>query len=84
MAFGILQTFWNRIEQYKNIPELQPESYLLRQIFLSEEKIQILKEMHIEEKERKPMIEIEAYNEKKKRGFKWTSLLYITIFFAGV
>jgi hypothetical protein len=70
MAFGILQTFWNRIKKYKNICELQPESYLLRQIFFSEEKHQTLKELHIEEKERKPMIEIDAYIKKKERGFK--------------
>jgi glucosyl-3-phosphoglycerate synthase len=70
MAFGILQTFWNRIEKYKNISDLQPESYLLKQIFASEEKSQEIKEILIEEKERKPMIELEAYKKKKKRGFK--------------
>lgn len=70
MAFGILQTFWNRIEVYKNINDLQPESYLLKQIFASEEKIQEIKELLIEEKERKPMIEVDAYKKKKKSGFK--------------
>lgn len=70
MAFGILQTFWNRIEKYKNISDLQPESYLLKQIFASEEKSQEIKEILIEEKERKPMIELEAYKKLKKRGFK--------------
>ena len=68
MAFGILQTFWNRIEKYKHITNLQPESYLLRQIFSSDEKAQRLKEILIEEKERRPMIEVESYKKKKKHG----------------
>jgi glucosyl-3-phosphoglycerate synthase len=70
MAFGILQIFWNRLEKYKNISDLQPEFYLLKQIFASEDKIQQIKEILIEEKERNPIIELEEYRRKKKHGGK--------------
>jgi glucosyl-3-phosphoglycerate synthase len=70
MAFGILQTFWNRLHEYKDLGPLVPESYRLRQIIESEENEQTIEEFLIEENERKPMISIPAYLEKKKQGFK--------------
>ncbi|MBN2532115.1 MAG: glucosyl-3-phosphoglycerate synthase [Spirochaetales bacterium] len=66
MSFGILQIFWSRIKKYKNITGLEPESFLLKQIFAQEDKPQQIKEILIEEKERRPIIEIEAYNKNKK------------------
>lgn len=71
MSFGILQTFWKRLRKYMgNLDRLSPETYILRQIFNIDDKKQELNEINIEEKERRPMIEIEAYREKKAHGFK--------------
>ncbi|MBN1696316.1 MAG: glucosyl-3-phosphoglycerate synthase [Spirochaetales bacterium] len=69
MAFGILQTFWNRLAKYKDFGPIVPESFILRQITESDENEQTLGEYRIEEKEREPMISIPAYLEKKKQGF---------------
>jgi len=71
MSFGILQTFWKRLRKYMgNLDRLSPETFILRQILNPDDKTQELKEIHIEEKERRPMIEIEAYRGKKESGFK--------------
>jgi glucosyl-3-phosphoglycerate synthase len=65
MAFGILQTFWNRLQKYGKVDELNPESLILRQMKVEGDGQKII-EHDIHEKERKPMIEVEAY--KKKHG----------------
>lgn len=69
MAFGILQTFWNRLEKYSSIRDLKPDSYLLRQIYITDDQVQKLTELYMEEKERAPIIELEAYIKKKEKGF---------------
>lgn len=63
MAFGILQTFWNRMEMYKNLGPGAPENYVMRQIELIEDIHQTV-EYEIREKERRPMIQVPAYQEK--------------------
>jgi len=67
MSFGIMQTFWSRLSQYKKIDQITPESLILRQMVLREN-IPNLIETEITERERKPMIEVEGY--KKKFGAK--------------
>ncbi|MBN1864861.1 MAG: glucosyl-3-phosphoglycerate synthase [Victivallales bacterium] len=66
MAFGILQTFWSRLRTYKEINQLEPESLILRQMQLQGDEADLI-EWDIEEHERRPMIEIEAYQKKYNR-----------------
>lgn len=65
MSFGILQTFWNRLHHIKNVGPIEPESLIMRQIEQIKDDIQLV-EFDIVEKERRPMIEIKAYQEKIK------------------
>lgn len=68
MSFGILQTFWDRLYRYKKIGPIKPESLTLRQIGVQEDCHRFL-EFNIEEKERRPMGQVDAYREKiKERG----------------
>jgi glucosyl-3-phosphoglycerate synthase len=67
MSFGILQTFFDRLNKYKGI-EIEPESLLLRQITQDQNEQHQINEIRIEEYERPPMIEVEAY--KKRRSGK--------------
>lgn len=62
MAFGIMQTFWKRIEQYKQT-KIEPGSCILRQMKLLEEGYEI-NEFDIREKEREPIVSLPAYKEK--------------------
>lgn len=64
MAFGILQTFFSRLAKYKGI-QIAPESYLLQQIAREVEGNHRINEVRIEEAERQPMIEVEAYRRKR-------------------
>ncbi|MBF0198444.1 MAG: glucosyl-3-phosphoglycerate synthase, partial [Planctomycetes bacterium] len=65
MAFGILQTFWNRLYMYKNIGPVEPEHLIMRQIDKSEKHHEVV-EIDIIEKERRPMIDVPAYRKKYK------------------
>lgn len=67
MSFGILQTFWDRLKKYRGLDNINPESYILRQMEFDGEDY-IINEHNIREKERKPMNEVEAY--RKKHGIK--------------
>jgi glucosyl-3-phosphoglycerate synthase len=62
MSFGIMQTFWKRIEQYKQT-KIEPGSFILRQMKLLEEGYEI-NEFDIREKEREPIADLPAYREK--------------------
>jgi glucosyl-3-phosphoglycerate synthase len=62
MAFGIMQTFWKRIEQYKHT-QIEPGSCILRQMKLLEDGYEI-NEFDIREKEREPIAGLPAYKEK--------------------
>jgi glucosyl-3-phosphoglycerate synthase len=65
MSFGILQTFWNRLKKYKKDFNLETESLILRQMNAHEAGYQINEKL-IEEKERKPMMGVNAYKKMKK------------------
>jgi len=66
MAFGILQTFWNRLQRYQGSGPGNPDHYIMRQIEMLEDKHEFV-EYDIREKERQPMIEVPAYQEKFNR-----------------
>lgn len=66
MAFGILQTFWNRLQMYQGSGPGKPDHYIMRQIEMLEDTHGFI-EHDIREKERRPMIEVPAYQEKFKR-----------------
>ena len=67
MAFGIMQTFWDRLHKYKGQGPLEPESLLFRTIASSEEGAYSLEEGMVQEKERRPMIEVAEYRRKYGR-----------------
>lgn len=66
MSFGILQTFWNRLHKYKQLGPVSPESYMLKQIIKEAPRKHDLKEILVEEKERPPMVQVKAYQKKRK------------------
>lgn len=63
MSFGIMQTFWTRLCKYKGVQQISPESLILRQMQLKGMEAELI-ESEITEFERKPMIEVKAYQEK--------------------
>jgi glucosyl-3-phosphoglycerate synthase len=63
MSFGIMQTFWTRLCQYKGVQQISPESLILRQMQLNGEKADLI-ETEIKEFERKPMNQVKAYQKK--------------------
>ncbi len=65
MSFGILQTFWDRLSKYRDLGEITPESLILRQMELDGSEHRI-REFDIRERERKPMIEVDAYKKLHK------------------
>jgi glucosyl-3-phosphoglycerate synthase len=67
MSFGILQTFWNRLHKYKQLGPVNPESYMLKQIIKEAPRKHDLKEILVEEKERPPMVQVQAYQKRKKK-----------------
>jgi glucosyl-3-phosphoglycerate synthase len=67
MAFGILQSFLNRVESYGLVDKLPEMSNIFRQFQAEGNRYeQVLREIF--EEERPPMIEVEAY--RKKFGIK--------------
>jgi len=63
MSFGILQTFWNRIQEYKSLGPITPESLRLRWIGKRSGQYEVT-EIPIEEQERRPIVELPAYRER--------------------
>ncbi len=68
MSFGILQTFWNRLNKYKQQGPVRPESYVLQQIVKNEMEKHEVNEILIEEKERQPIIELDGYRAKRTKS----------------
>ncbi len=64
MAFGILQTFFNRLNLYKKDMNIQVENLTMHQVFM-EEGIPGMEDTEIKEFERPPMIEIPDYQKIK-------------------
>jgi glucosyl-3-phosphoglycerate synthase len=64
MSFGILQTFYNRLKQYKNTTGLDIESLNMLQVAIDEKGSAFMDPHHIEEFERPPMVGIPEYQEK--------------------
>lgn len=65
MSFGILQTFWKRLNKYKKGLSLSPEALTLRQMLVKNSGYEI-NEKVIEEIERKPIIEIPDYKNRPR------------------
>lgn len=63
MSFGILQTFFNRMERFGMIKELTELNKIYRH-FEAQDRDYHLNEKIIKEEERRPMIEVPAYQEK--------------------
>ncbi len=63
MAFGILQTFLNRVESAGKIELLQELSEVYRRIEAVEEQFEV-NETNLVEMERPPMVELEQYQQK--------------------
>jgi len=66
MSFGILQTFWNRLQKYKNLEPFTPESLTLRSIQPHDDRYDVT-EIPIEEVERKPINEVAAYRDRQSK-----------------
>ena len=64
MSFGILQTFWNRLNALKGVDHLVPDSYVMNQIEVETEPQMVGQE--IREHERPPMLEVESYRLKQE------------------
>jgi glucosyl-3-phosphoglycerate synthase len=64
MSFGVLQTFWNRLDKYKGLGPVHPESYTLSQVQKNDQDEHEIIEIPIEEKERRPIIEVDAYRKR--------------------
>jgi len=64
MAFGILQTFLNRMKSHGLMTELPETTRILRQFQAKEKSLEQV-EYNIKEEERPPMIEVPAYREKR-------------------
>jgi glucosyl-3-phosphoglycerate synthase len=73
MSFGILQTFWNRLNAFKCVEHLVPESFVMNQVEVQMEPRMVGQE--IREHERPPMLEVESYRlrqEARERDPKTT------------
>jgi glucosyl-3-phosphoglycerate synthase len=65
MSFGILQTFLSRLQKLEIIGELPPLETVLRQFQVHDERFEAVEHLIVEE-ERPPMLDVPAYQEKKK------------------
>jgi glucosyl-3-phosphoglycerate synthase len=65
MAFGIMQTFWCRLQKYKQIGSFDAAA-VLNQIIENDENIHEMSEVTIEEMERRPIIEVDEYARRRK------------------
>ncbi len=73
MSFGILQTFWNRLNALKGVDHLVPDSFIMNQIEVETEPMIVGQE--IREHERPPMLEVESYRlqqENRSKGANTT------------
>jgi len=68
MSFGILQTFWNRLNKYKKLGPVRPESFTLIQVGDSDTRKHNINAIPIREMERNPMIELDAYREQRAKS----------------
>ena len=68
MSFGILQTFWNRLDKYKKLGPVQPESFTLIQVGGNNTRKHNIDAIPIREKERRPMIELDAYRGQREKS----------------
>jgi glucosyl-3-phosphoglycerate synthase len=69
MSFGILQTFFSRLQALDVIQDKLELSHVLRQFQAHDEEFETM-EIEIEEEERPPMNTIEAYNAKRAEQVK--------------
>ena len=67
MAFGILQTFFSRLQALDIIEDKLELSHILRQFQAHDEEFESI-ELQIQEEERPPMITIDEYIEKRKNN----------------
>ncbi len=67
MAFGILQTFFSRLQALDIIQDKLELSHVLRQFQAHDEEFESI-ELQIQEEERPPMITIDEYIEKRKNN----------------
>ncbi|MFW5711166.1 MAG: glucosyl-3-phosphoglycerate synthase [Spirochaetota bacterium] len=67
MAFGILQTFFSRLQALDIIQDKLELSHILRQFQAHDEEFESI-ELQIQEEERPPMITIDEYIEKRKNN----------------
>ncbi len=67
MAFGILQTFFSRLQALDLIQDKLELSHVLRQFQAHDEEFESI-ELQIQEEERPPMITIDEYLEKRKNN----------------
>jgi glucosyl-3-phosphoglycerate synthase len=65
MSFGILQTFWNRLDKYKDLGPVHPESFTLIQVSENDSRKRSINAIPIREMERQPIVELEAYKNKR-------------------
>ncbi|PON15122.1 glucosyl-3-phosphoglycerate synthase [Candidatus Entotheonella serta] len=63
MSFGILQTFWNRLNALKGVDHLVPDSFVMNQIEVETEPRMVGQE--IREHERPPMLQVESYRRQR-------------------
>ncbi|MFO7848796.1 MAG: glucosyl-3-phosphoglycerate synthase [Spirochaetia bacterium] len=69
MAFGILQTFFSRLQALNIIKDKLELSHILRQFQAHDQEFESM-EINIEEEERPPMITIEEYSALRKKHTK--------------
>lgn len=67
MAFGIMQTFFSRLQALDIIQDKLELSHILRQFQAHDEEFETI-ELQIQEEERPPMITIDEYIEKRKNN----------------
>ncbi len=66
MAFGILQTFWNRLKKQGKVKGLADINYILRQVKVDKDEGYSFMEYDIKEFERRPMVEVPEYTQKSR------------------
>ncbi|OGV38432.1 MAG: glucosyl-3-phosphoglycerate synthase [Lentisphaerae bacterium GWF2_45_14] len=70
MSFGILQIFWNRLKECNKNFSMEPNSLILRQMEALAAGNYEVRETEIREHERRPMIEVKAYQILRGKALK--------------
>jgi glucosyl-3-phosphoglycerate synthase len=65
MAFGIMETFWKKLQKYKGAEPFN-EAEILNQIIKNDDSVHEISEIPIKEIERRPIIEVDEYIKKRK------------------